>query len=338
MMMHNGYEWLIIVALYSFGGWVLETAYASLRAGRWVNRGFLSGPFCPIYGLGAGLILLSSVYLENILPHHGQSRLALFLASIVLVSLLELIAGWSLMRIFQRRWWDYSANRWNIHGYVCALYSLLWGGLALVLTELIHPALVTGLLFVSPVLLRMIVRGLVAYTLVDCLLTIRSELSGMTLRNKTAKPVEEDFESCILDLLAHSEVQQMDDFLQHGGTTCLEHCLAVSRLSYETAKRLRLDGRSAARGALLHDFFLYDWHKSDPQRKWHGLSHPRTALAHADRCFDLNPVERDIILKHMWPLTPALPRYPESFLVLTADKYMALKETLAGLRMKLRSG
>lgn len=336
-MMHNGYEWLLAVAAYAFCGWVLETAYASLRAGRWVNRGFLSGPFCPIYGLGAGLILLSSDYFAKALPQYGQSHVALLLASIILVSVLELVAGWGLMRIFRRRWWDYSANRWNIGGYVCATYSLLWGGLALLLTEFIHPALKAGLLSIPPTLLRITVWCLAAYALADCLLTFRKELSDMRMIKQGAKLKQEDFASCISDLLTHDEVQRMDDFLQHGSTTCLEHCLSVSRLSYETAKRLRLDGRSAARGALLHDLYLYDWHKPDPKRKRHGFSHPRTALANAERCFNLNPVERDIILKHMWPLTPALPRYPESYLVLTADKYIALKETVAGLRMMLRS-
>lgn len=114
--------------------------------------------------------------------------------------------------------------------------------------------------------------------------------------------------------------------MQHGDISCLEHCLYVSYTSYVLCEKLGLDKKSAARAALLHDFFLYDWHKKDGRRGWHGFTHPRKALENAAQHFSLSPMEQNIILRHMWPLTPLPPRYKESFIVTMADKYCALSE------------
>ena len=90
-----------------------------------------------------------------------------------------------------------------------------------------------------------------------------------------------------------------------------------------------MDYKSAARAGLLHDLFLYDWH-NQPRKKLfekHGYTHPRTALNNASNNFDLNYKEKDIILKHMWPLTlKSVPRYKESFLVSIVDKYSSCGE------------
>lgn len=120
----------------------------------------------------------------------------------------------------------------------------------------------------------------------------------------------------------------MENFTQHRDVTCLAHSLFVSYTAYCVCKRLGLDSRSAARGGLLHDFFLYDWHDKNAQRKFHGFTHPRTALINADKYFSLNNVEREIIRKHMWPLTIIPPIHAESYVVLLADKYCAFMETL----------
>jgi uncharacterized protein len=82
------------------------------------------------------------------------------------------------------------------------------------------------------------------------------------------------------------------------------------------------------RGALLHDFFLYDWHIPDKTRRWHGFTHPRIALENAKKYFKLNEKEKDIILNHMWPLTVKFPRSREAFIVCIADKICSIIETL----------
>ena len=102
-------------------------------------------------------------------------------------------------------------------------------------------------------------------------------------------------------------------FSQHGCVSVYSHSVSVALLSLYIAERLNLnvDKSSLVRGALLHDYFLYDWHEKDESHRWHGFIHAERALANAVRDFCLNPIERDIIRKHMFPLndhTPALPR------------------------------
>lgn len=135
---------------------------------------------------------------------------------------------------------------------------------------------------------------------------------------------------CISDLLRSDQVQQMRAFIQHADVSCLEHCIFVAYTSFWLCERLGIsaDRRSMLRGALLHDFFLYDWHEKSDRKGLHGFTHPRTALNNAQRQFDLNELEKDIILRHMWPLTLIPPKYRESYIVSLSDKICSVMETL----------
>ena len=118
-------------------------------------------------------------------------------------------------------------------------------------------------------------------------------------------------------------------YAQHGGITVYDHCVSVARTALRVARRLpgRFDPPSLVRGALLHDYFLYDWHHHD--EKWHGFTHPYEAARNAKRDFDLTDTEEDIIKSHMWPLTPlTVPKTREAMLVCIADKICSLRETL----------
>jgi len=142
---------------------------------------------------------------------------------------------------------------------------------------------------------------------------------------------DEKYLGFVEDLLKHPKVLEMKDYLQHGEHTCLDHCLTVSYTAYLLAeKKDELNSRAVARGGLLHDFFLYDWHdKNRPQNtKFHGFRHSAIALKNAQKYFDLSEIEQDIIEKHMWPLTVFPPKFKESWLVTSVDKYLASKETL----------
>ncbi len=137
-----------------------------------------------------------------------------------------------------------------------------------------------------------------------------------------------EFELIIKDIIENETVQQMKNYRQHYDTSCFEHCLDVSFVSYKICKKMNLDYRAVARGAMLHDLFLYDWRYRQEERKGlHAFTHPRTALENAQKLFDLSKKEQDIILKHMWPLTIIPPKYVESFIVTFVDKYSTLKES-----------
>ena len=130
-------------------------------------------------------------------------------------------------------------------------------------------------------------------------------------------------------LLTGSRLWLSDAAIQHGDTSVLLHCLAVAYFSLKLVRllRLRCDKKSLVRGALLHDYFLYDWHKPDPSQKLHGFHHPRRALCNAQSDVSLNQTEADIIVHHMFPLTPAPPRSREALVVCMVDKGCGLYET-----------
>ena len=122
-------------------------------------------------------------------------------------------------------------------------------------------------------------------------------------------------------------------FIQHGDVTVYAHVMSVALESCRMARRLeragvRVDKASLVRGALLHDYFLYDWHVSDPSHRLHGFTHPFCALRNAEHDFVLNARERNIIVRHMFPLVPVPPACREAWIVCCADKVCALRETL----------
>ena len=134
------------------------------------------------------------------------------------------------------------------------------------------------------------------------------------------------FNNCIKDLTQTSGVQAMSKIPQHANVNCLDHSIFVSYISFLLCRFFGLDFVSGSRGGLLHDLFLYDWRKDNNHRKYHLFSHPIAALENASTLYNLTDMEKDIIVKHMWPLTIKTPKYKESFLVSCADKFCALVE------------
>ena len=126
------YKYLYYFFIYSFLGWCLEVCYAALNTGPFVNRGFLNGPYCPIYGVGVVIVILLVFPLR-------KNMLLLYVASVVLTSVLELVTGFALEKIFHYRWWNYSDVPFNIDGYVCLKFSLMWGIACIIVVDVIHP-------------------------------------------------------------------------------------------------------------------------------------------------------------------------------------------------------
>lgn len=124
--------------------------------------------------------------------------------------------------------------------------------------------------------------------------------------------------------------KETKNFIQHGDISVYEHSVLVAKKSLELAGKFNIDVDENAliRGALLHDYFLYDWHEKDDSHKWHGFFHPKKSLKNAMNDFDISEIEEDIIKKHMFPLTPIPPKTKEAWLVCMADKICAMKETL----------
>ena len=310
--------------IYSFAGWSLETIYASITKKKFENRGFLKGCFCPIYGLGA-LVSFFSFWASEIVINDGfYSVIFGIIFSIVLATILEYVAGVILFKVFKCRYWDYSKNFANIDGHICLQFSLLWGGIALFIVKGIHPYTVYILSYLHPFAKISFSMILLGFFITDLILT-----SYYTLKKTYDQNIgsfEIGYKLCIDDLISFPKVKSMSEFVQHGTVSCLEHSKNVSYYSYVICKILKCDFKSAARGGLLHDYFLYDWHHS-PYRL-HGFFHPHYAFLNATRDFSLNEIECDIIKKHMWPLTITPPKYKEALVVSMVDKYCTIAEVL----------
>lgn len=126
-------QWLLFFYVYCFLGWCFESALVSIARRRFVNRGFLKGPFLPIYGTGALAILLLTLPVR-------ENLLLVFLLGMLAATVLEFVTGACMERLFKVRYWDYSHKRFNVHGYICLSSSLAWGALSVALIAFLHPA------------------------------------------------------------------------------------------------------------------------------------------------------------------------------------------------------
>lgn len=142
-------------------------------------------------------------------------------------------------------------------------------------------------------------------------------------------PKDEKYIAIISDLISSEVVLKMDNYIQHGTTTTLEHCINVSYSSYKYCEKHGLDSISAARAGLLHDMFLYDWHDKSRgiKRYYHGFTHGFNAFKNAKEYFVLNKIEEDAIKNHMWPLTLLPPRTKVGYVVQWCDKKCGIMET-----------
>ena len=168
------YHALWVFFIYAFLGWCTEVSYAATKTGKFVNRGFLNGPWCPIYGFGVVIVLAFLEPLKN-------NLLLLFLGSVVLTSALEWLTGFLLEKLFAQRWWDYSDEPFNLSGYICLRFSLAWGFACLFVVKLLHP---TVLLFIRliPHLVGLVLLGILIVVMVIDLAATVSAIAKLNRR------------------------------------------------------------------------------------------------------------------------------------------------------------
>lgn len=126
------YYSILYFFVYGFLEWCTEVIFAAFKQHRFVNRGFLNGPICPIYGVGVTLVIAC-------LEAFQSNLLLLYISSVILVTVLEGVTGWAMDKLFHNKWWDYSKLPFNIGGYVCLLFSLIWGVACVFIVYFVHP-------------------------------------------------------------------------------------------------------------------------------------------------------------------------------------------------------
>lgn len=167
--MQTFFDFMLLFFTYSCIGWICECIYCSVPQKRFVNRGFLTGPLCPVYGFGALLVLF---LLEPLFDY----PIAVFFLGILLTSVLEYITAVILESLFHMKWWDYSTKRFNIHGRVCLLNSILFGFLSIALVYVIHPPIIHIIEGLSMQTVLVLGSSLTTLLIVDLTLSIRSTL------------------------------------------------------------------------------------------------------------------------------------------------------------------
>lgn len=155
----------LMFALYSFLGWTAEVVYAYIKENRWVNRGFLYGPFCPIYAFG---VLIGAYLLEKFgLIGEAASIVEVFVLVFISASAIELVTGYLLERLFHAKWWDYSHCRFNFKGYICLKFSIAWGAAGVIALKWIHPSVRELIYSLEGIALHLAVAALGSYFIID---------------------------------------------------------------------------------------------------------------------------------------------------------------------------
>jgi uncharacterized membrane protein len=152
--------------IYAFLGWCTEIVYAAAETGEFVNRGFLNGPACPIYGVGV-LVVLYLLYPVK------DNILYMFLGSILITSAIEFIGGFTLEKVFHQKWWDYSDKPLNIGGYICPTFSLAWGLACLVVVDRIHPLIMSLVNWMPQTASKVFLAIVASLFVVDLIATVR---------------------------------------------------------------------------------------------------------------------------------------------------------------------
>lgn len=292
-------------------GWILEVAYRSSRAGRFVNPGLLKGPYLILYGAGALILMEAAALLQAAAAGLAVKTLIYF----AVTTGLELLSAVIAKRLFNARLWDYSDERFHYKGHICLKFSLYWIALAFAFEYLVLPPYRVLLGQFVPAVKGVFAGAVLSFMLLDLLTTAVRTFFCMT--PEVMAVADAEFKDTATPVLALPDVARLSQYPHHRGKTMLDHVKEVAHISFLCGRRLSLDCGAIIRGALLHDLFFYDWLREGP--RLHGFRHHTIALNNARRITRLSKKEEDIIKKHMWPLTLVPPRYPESLVVSLVD-------------------
>ena len=199
------YQIALFFFIYAFLGWCCEVAFAAVKTGKFVNRGFLNGPVCPIYGFGLLAVIFTLYPVRN-------NLLLLFLASIFVTTLLEYITGKVLESVFHMKWWDYSNTRFNIGGYVCLEFSIIWGLSAVFVMKIIHPVIRRFVLMFSPTVGLVITVIAITAIMVDLICTVitigklQKKLSVITSLGSDMR----EFSDKLADVISSTVIRTVD--------------------------------------------------------------------------------------------------------------------------------
>ena len=220
-MPQNCYELVWIFIIYAFIGWCTEVSYAALDRGIFVNRGFLNGPYCPIYGCGVVIVVAVLTPLKD-------NLLILFIGSFLLTSILEYITGYLLEKVFHNQWWDYSDKPFNIHGYVCLKFSIYWGLACTFIMDVLHPIIYKGITLMPHIVGMILICIIMTVFFVDCGITVATILKF----NKRLKVMDEMAERIhkLSDEIGENIYENVTDIVEKSGEFQETHAELLDKL------------------------------------------------------------------------------------------------------------
>ena len=208
------YYFISYFFIYSFLGWCTEVAFATVKQRSFVNRGFLNGPVCPVYGIGVGSVVL-------LLEPKELGLAALYIVSTVLVTVIEGMTGYLMDRIFHHKWWDYSEQPLNIGGYVCLPFSLAWGVACVLIVRVIHP-FVCQMVDMIPVTVGIGLAAVLGIALLADLYVTTAEILKLNKKLDTMEKIS-------------AELRELSDMI---GVNIHESVMETMEFSEETKKQL----------------------------------------------------------------------------------------------------
>jgi len=234
------YNYFLCFVIYSFLGWICETTYCAIIDKKYVNRGFLKGPFCPIYGVGALIVII-------LLTPIADNIILLFLSGMIFPSILEYITGFLLEQLFNLKWWDYSNYKFNIQGRVCLLNSILFGVLSVITIEFINP-IITKLINNMPLSEGMWICGiLIILFLLDTIITVYKVLQlGGKLQEMHVIYQELKEKSEIYKDIVQQNIDKLDELIGHENEKIIHIKEQVNRLKIKLENTI-LKNKSASK-------------------------------------------------------------------------------------------
>ena len=218
-MEYNFIDILIYFITYSFLGWIMESIFRSVCEKKLINTGFLRGPFCPIYGIGAVIMIL---FLKNF----SNNLILLFFISIIVFTIWEYLVGVLLEKLFHTKYWDYSDNKFNFQGRICLMNSIFWGILGVVFIQYIHP-------FIESIIEKVDIRLLTfIYSIIGIVMLIDAITSIIKVKNikVTLEKIEE---------LNKEIKEKLKEITEEGKTDILENIQnLVEQLKYKRNKTM----------------------------------------------------------------------------------------------------
>lgn len=232
MYSYSTMQWVLFFCVYCFLGWIWESGYVSAKERKWTNRGFMHGPFLPIYGSGAIMILLATIPVKD-------NLLLIFFMGMIAATILEYFTGAAMERLFHVRYWDYSNQFCNLNGYICLKCSLAWGGFSILMVRFIHVPVERCILWIPDTLEEIIAFVLTLVFVADFALSFRE---AMDFRNMLESLTENNEE--IRRLVKRMEVisafaeEDIEEFRENINTRLEESRERASAAKQEAVQRL----------------------------------------------------------------------------------------------------